>query len=242
MKDLFPMHESLGWIKYGDVAYLLSLYSVNKLMSFVVHCQSFGSCEVSRVLEIKAISLGLLRRTLLTDESAGAACRSVRPSTPRGTPTSAVRTCSPTSRRRCCCGRPSPRLLFVTSGTSSLWETAPEQGGQHAAPPAHQREPRGRRRVHELPRRQDGAELSMVMREWARILRDDGVRVWAVSPGFLATGLGGAGREALLGGGAAGDWARWSAVSAGSSSGTWSRGGTTGMLGKVIRSDKIQPR
>lgn len=28
------------------------------------------------------------------------------------------------------------------------------------------------------------------MREWYRVLRGDGVKVWCVSPGFLATGLG----------------------------------------------------
>lgn len=31
----------------------------------------------------------------------------------------------------------------------------------------------------------------MMMREWSRILQEDGVKVWGVSPGFLATGLGG---------------------------------------------------
>lgn len=31
----------------------------------------------------------------------------------------------------------------------------------------------------------------MMMREWTRILREDGVKVWAIAPGFLATGLGG---------------------------------------------------
>lgn len=39
--------------------------------------------------------------------------------------------------------------------------------------------------------------LNMLMREWVRILRNDGVKVWCLSPGFLATGLGGAGPEAL---------------------------------------------
>ena len=29
------------------------------------------------------------------------------------------------------------------------------------------------------------------MREWVRILKNDGVKIWSVSPGFLATGLGG---------------------------------------------------
>ena len=31
----------------------------------------------------------------------------------------------------------------------------------------------------------------MLMREWYRWLKDDGVKVWAILPGFLATRLGG---------------------------------------------------
>lgn len=30
----------------------------------------------------------------------------------------------------------------------------------------------------------------MEVREWFRILGQDGVKVWAISPGYLATGLG----------------------------------------------------
>ena len=33
--------------------------------------------------------------------------------------------------------------------------------------------------------------MNMMMREWCRILKEDGVKVWCISPGFLATGLGG---------------------------------------------------
>jgi NAD(P)-dependent dehydrogenase (short-subunit alcohol dehydrogenase family) len=33
--------------------------------------------------------------------------------------------------------------------------------------------------------------MNMMMREWTRILKEDGVKTWCVSPGFLATGLGG---------------------------------------------------
>ena len=33
--------------------------------------------------------------------------------------------------------------------------------------------------------------MNMMMREWARVLREDGVKVWCISPGYLATGLGG---------------------------------------------------
>lgn len=33
--------------------------------------------------------------------------------------------------------------------------------------------------------------MNMMMREWHRMLHEDGVKVWCISPGFLATGLGG---------------------------------------------------
>ena len=39
--------------------------------------------------------------------------------------------------------------------------------------------------------------LNMLMREWTKILKNDGVKVWAISPGFLATGLAGIGPEKL---------------------------------------------
>jgi NAD(P)-dependent dehydrogenase (short-subunit alcohol dehydrogenase family) len=37
--------------------------------------------------------------------------------------------------------------------------------------------------------------LNMMMLEWERVLEPDDVRVFAISPGFLATGLGGMGKE-----------------------------------------------
>lgn len=39
--------------------------------------------------------------------------------------------------------------------------------------------------------------MNMMMRNWERVLREDGVKVFCISPGFLATGLGGAGYEIL---------------------------------------------
>ena len=39
--------------------------------------------------------------------------------------------------------------------------------------------------------------LNMLMREWYRILKNDGVKVWCISPGFLATGLAGVGADRL---------------------------------------------
>lgn len=92
-----------------------------------------------------------------------------------------------------------PRLLFMTSGTSSLQETerfdgpiyqrlngSPEKGWPKSAPG-----------VPLIGYRSSKTGLNMLMRDWHRILRNDGVKVWAISPGFLATGLGGAGPEVL---------------------------------------------
>ncbi|KAJ5247584.1 hypothetical protein N7468_002567 [Penicillium chermesinum] len=45
--------------------------------------------------------------------------------------------------------------------------------------------------------RSSKAGLNMMMRQWYRILKNDGVKVFAVSPGFLATGLAGLGEETL---------------------------------------------
>jgi NAD(P)-dependent dehydrogenase (short-subunit alcohol dehydrogenase family) len=33
--------------------------------------------------------------------------------------------------------------------------------------------------------------MNMMMREWYKVLKEDGVKVWCVSPGYLATGIGG---------------------------------------------------
>jgi NAD(P)-dependent dehydrogenase (short-subunit alcohol dehydrogenase family) len=39
--------------------------------------------------------------------------------------------------------------------------------------------------------------LNMMMLDWVRVLNADGVKVFAISPGFLATGLAGIGSENL---------------------------------------------
>lgn len=82
-----------------------------------------------------------------------------------------------------------PRLLFVTSGLSALSGTEnlaipfnrpPTTNGWPKVPipgaPAYRSSKTG---------------LNMMMREWHRLLRNDGVKVWCLSPGYLATGLGG---------------------------------------------------
>ncbi|CAG8908984.1 unnamed protein product [Penicillium egyptiacum] len=79
-----------------------------------------------------------------------------------------------------------PRLLFITSGLSSL------QGASDPENPKNIFAPAG------LPKalpfvgyRSAKAGLNMLMVEWSKVLRNDGVKVWAVAPGLLATSLGG---------------------------------------------------
>lgn len=92
-----------------------------------------------------------------------------------------------------------PRLLFMTSGTSTLTETEltePEILARiNASPPAGW--PKEQKKVEVTAYRSAKTGLNMMMREWTRILGNDGVKVWAISPGMLATGLGGVGADAL---------------------------------------------
>lgn len=86
-----------------------------------------------------------------------------------------------------------PRLLFITSGTSTLAGTenmalfvnklpSDERKGQWPKEPT----------VRGVPAyRSAKTGLNMMMREFHRLLKGDGVRVFAVSPGFLATNLAG---------------------------------------------------
>ena len=79
-----------------------------------------------------------------------------------------------------------PRLLFITSGLSSL------QGATDLSNPGNMVPPAG------LPKtlpfagyRSAKAGLNMMMVSWFKALKNDGVKVWSIAPGFLATGLGG---------------------------------------------------
>ncbi|KAH8593827.1 hypothetical protein B0O99DRAFT_514921 [Bisporella sp. PMI_857] len=93
----------------------------------------------------------------------------------------------------------SPRLLFVTSGTSSLVETenfdALALQRINASPEAGWPKPKTLNPISSYRSAKTG--LNMMMREWCRILKNDGINVWAISPGFLATGLQGIGAERL---------------------------------------------
>ncbi|KAI1047205.1 hypothetical protein LB505_011661 [Fusarium chuoi] len=66
-----------------------------------------------------------------------------------------------------------PRLMFIASGTSSL------TGSEGSDLPFNKQPSRG------WPKVLDNSNL-----EWFRLLGQDGVKVWAISPGYLATGLG----------------------------------------------------
>ncbi|EMC91609.1 hypothetical protein BAUCODRAFT_38716 [Baudoinia panamericana UAMH 10762] len=130
-----------------------------------------------------------------------------------------------------------PRLIFMTSGTSSLHETerldGPMFGRLNAAPA------KGWPKAQEVNPvtvyRSTKAGLNMLMRQWERILREDAVKIWAISPGFLVTGLGGLGEEALRKMGAkephvGGEFVR-----------DVVEGKRDHDVGKIIRSDMIQP-
>ena len=92
-----------------------------------------------------------------------------------------------------------PRLLFLTSGTSTLAGTErfdhPAYARVNASPAAGWPKDEGINPITSYRSAKTG--LNMLMREWHRLLKNDGVKVWAISPGFLATGLGGIGAETL---------------------------------------------
>lgn len=74
----------------------------------------------------------------------------------------------------------------------------------------------------------------MMMREWTRTLKEDGVKVWCVSPGMLATGLGG-NKEALKKMGALEPSIGADVIK------DVIEGGRDRDAGKVVRKDNVQP-
>lgn len=80
-----------------------------------------------------------------------------------------------------------PYLIFMTSGTCSLAGTENDQLWFNKPVPAGWPKP-----PSIVGYRSCKTGLNMVMRDWHRVFKNDGVLVWAISPGFLATGFGGA--------------------------------------------------
>ncbi|KAL6714730.1 hypothetical protein ACLMJK_008155 [Lecanora helva] len=80
-----------------------------------------------------------------------------------------------------------PRLLFIASGTSTL------TGTDNLVWPFNKSPSKGwpKPELGIGAYRASKTGMNMMMREWYRILKEDGVKVWCISPGFLATGLGG---------------------------------------------------
>jgi NAD(P)-dependent dehydrogenase (short-subunit alcohol dehydrogenase family) len=92
-----------------------------------------------------------------------------------------------------------PRIIFMTSGTSPLSETErfdnPVFERLNGSPPAGWPKDKTMNPVASYRSAKTG--LNMMMREWHKMLLNDGVKVFAVSPGFLATGLSNIGAEQL---------------------------------------------
>jgi NAD(P)-dependent dehydrogenase (short-subunit alcohol dehydrogenase family) len=80
-----------------------------------------------------------------------------------------------------------PRLMFITSGTSSIDEATRGLPYTVAKPPAGWPKPKT---FQFTGYRSSKAGLNMLMADFGRVFKEDGVKIWAISPGFLATGLG----------------------------------------------------
>ena len=84
------------------------------------------------------------------------------------------------------------RLLFITSGTASLAgtedKTSPMGQRLNASPPAGWPKSEGNRMA---TYRSAKTGMNMMVRDWYRCLGNDNIKVFNISPGFLATGLAG---------------------------------------------------
>ncbi|KAM0551324.1 hypothetical protein ACHAPJ_008429 [Fusarium lateritium] len=83
----------------------------------------------------------------------------------------------------------SPRLLFLTSGLSTLKGARDSFLTKLAGDIPHGWPKAGIPTA--IAYRSAKTALNMVMLSWYHLLKGDGVKVWSISPGFLATGLGG---------------------------------------------------
>ncbi|WVW84164.1 hypothetical protein I302_106194 [Kwoniella bestiolae CBS 10118] len=81
-----------------------------------------------------------------------------------------------------------PRLLFLTSGTASFELSSNPDFILNKSPISGWPKPPQREL---FAYKSSKVALNMLMRDWHRILREDEVKVWAVNPGFVLTGLGG---------------------------------------------------
>lgn len=124
-----------------------------------------------------------------------------------------------------------PRLLFITSGLSSAERMS--EAHYPIPPPIPAGWPK---KAAVLPSayRASKTALNMMMLSWHWVLKEDGVKVWSVSPGFLATGLGG--QRASMARRGAGP-----ASAGGELITTFIEGGKDADVGKVVGGSGIQP-
>lgn len=91
------------------------------------------------------------------------------------------------------------RLLFITSGTANLTDSedteSPMGARLNSSPPAGW--PKSRANPV-ASYRSAKTGMNMMVREWYKDLKNDGVKVFNISPGFLATGLAGKGKEEFM--------------------------------------------
>jgi NAD(P)-dependent dehydrogenase (short-subunit alcohol dehydrogenase family) len=82
-----------------------------------------------------------------------------------------------------------PRILFLTSGTASCTETE-DPGSMHFVnKPIPAGWPKSNAPMNPIAYRSAKTGLNMMARQWERTLREDGVKIFIISPGFLATNL-----------------------------------------------------
>ncbi|ORX38017.1 hypothetical protein BD324DRAFT_624222 [Kockovaella imperatae] len=126
----------------------------------------------------------------------------------------------------------SPRVIFITSGTSSVAETENEGLMVNKSPDAGW--PKGK--IFQVPAyRSAKTGLNMMYREFYRILGNDKIKVLTVSPGWLATDLGGVGKEKMKQMGAI------EPEKGGELVASVVHGDRDGDEGKVVRADDTQP-
>jgi NAD(P)-dependent dehydrogenase (short-subunit alcohol dehydrogenase family) len=93
-----------------------------------------------------------------------------------------------------------PRLIFITSGQASLTKMAEQRSPFWKAPPAGW--PKTTSMTPLLSYRASKVGMNMMYLDWVRVLQNDPVKVFCVSPGYLATGLSFVGAEAMAKAGA----------------------------------------
>lgn len=83
-----------------------------------------------------------------------------------------------------------PRLLFVTSGLATLTGTSENGLLPHLkASNVPAGWPKPSLAKAQAAYRSSKTALNMVMLTWSCLLKEDGVKTWSITPGFLATGI-----------------------------------------------------